>query len=179
MENKIIFELDKYQKVGKEFAKIFNGNYVIDTIEIIFDEVVDEFEKITSLNINDRMYIMLFLNYYYNNRVICNICPIYNKYIIDSHYISHNECLNIDIQKDYKLIIVFKYVSNRFFYCDNLNFKKSYILYKTLNFNIYSNYFNNFNYVIDYLSTNYVTTMELWNNTLEYRNNIFIYRLRK
>ncbi len=178
MEDKIIFKLNNNQNVGKEFAEIFNGNYVVDTIEIILNSVVNKFKNISFIEFNN-ITLLLFLNYFYNNKIICNVCPIYYKTIEYRSNIHYDEYMNIDdCQENYELIITFKYISNIYYFsffpikklCSNYN-----IIYQTSKNNIYSTNFDDLKYIIYYLLEDYEKTMELWIKYLETKNNILIY----
>ncbi len=143
MNDNLIFNINTDQEIGQELANKLNGNYIVSSIEIKFDKIINTNDVIYGFCIED-FNIHLFQNNFYNNIMICNalplvhirwmyktIPPITKNSKFFEMYIDHEED---DLDK-YELKITFKPVLNKYYY-SICSFRTS------IQYQIYSDFFN-------------------------------------
>ncbi len=153
MTDNLIFTINLNKYIGQELADKLNGNYIISTIEVIYNSIVNKNDIINGFMVGD-FYIHTLINYYYNNVMNFDVIPLlhtiyrfeqttnFDKYNVFRIMSGNNININID-----KLIIILKPISKKYYYSID-------IVFTTINYQIYSDFFININEFENYINKN-------------------------
>ncbi len=172
MNDNLIYELEYEQEIGEELSNKLNDNYIISTIEIIFDRLVNESDIIIGFYLGN-INVELFLNCYYNNIIIYDVNPILRLIMVTkSNNIKKSNFPNCEITKDecffvmypddeeenvaYKLRITLKPILYKYYYENiiKISFEKKEKKENETEFNLCSNTLSNINQLENYVRVN-------------------------